>query len=231
MGIVLYQDRDFGGLSTEIVAGYFDLCTVPDNIGVQAKQLSSYIIGPWTNVSFFPSPELGIFASLKWSDHNPSPGFKEVPYIGDEYNDDIIAVSVSSIPIPSFGEVVPDRPAKTPNLRGVIVYEDWKFNAESNTLRTLFLGNVRSQHFDVGTYDLPFDPAWDPSNPSPRLVFAVRPTMVSSIKVGTGYYATIYDGPSGTGNALEINQNLDILKPEWNDRAMSLMVSKVPIPG
>lgn len=129
--------------------------------------------------------------------------------------------------IPPFGDItIPSK--KEPNLSGVIVYEDWKFNSESVQPSNPFL-RVRKQKFAEGTFNLPFERDFSTRGQYGRTL-GVRPNTISSIKIGEGYYCELFSDLDAKGESIEINQNTEALIPTWNDRAKSIKVSKVGVP-
>jgi hypothetical protein len=137
-------------------------------------------------------------------------------------------------PYPSFGSTVLPPEDTVPSLRGVRLYEDWKYNLESSSRLAdrFLLGGVRSQNFDVGEYDLPYDEEFifNGRFPFPVLQLGVRPDSVSSLKVGTGYYVELYDQLGQRGEMKSISENTPIMPDGWNDRVKSIRVSKIPVP-
>ncbi len=128
--------------------------------------------------------------------------------------------------IPGFGDHFQPS-GKEPGLKGVKVYEDWKYNRES--LQSLGpFSRARSQQFDEGVYNLPYEPDL-PGRRFGRLL-GVRPNAISSIKVGEGYFCELFDGPDQTGSRLEVAGNAEVLPPAWNDKAVCLVVSKTGVP-
>lgn len=129
----------------------------------------------------------------------------------------------STVRPPGFGTHTTPS-GKEPGLEGVVMYEDFKFNTQSNQIG---LKPISQQFKNEGTYNLPYDP-------STNLRFInlniVRPNSISSIKVGEGYYCELYDQLNGKGNRLEVNRNMDILPTNWNDKALSIVVSKTGVP-
>lgn len=125
-----------------------------------------------------------------------------------------------------FGGGEPIPPNTEPNLKGVIVYEDWKFNSESDRTGPAIL-RVRSQRFGVGEYNLAFEPEFQIGGGWGKLM-GVRPDSISSLKVGSGYYVELFDQRDWVGNKLEISENTPILQADWNDRTKSMIVRQVP---
>lgn len=144
--------------------------------------------------------------------------------------------------IPNFADPPPSTVLETtPNLKGVEVFEDWKYNTETIQPTNRLL-RVRKEKFGLGSWDLlgfivstipsMVDPITGRIIP-PRTIQlpSVRPKTISSVKVGEGYIAVLYDrslAEKAQAKSITLKQNTSIMPPEWNDRAMSLEVLTTP---
>jgi hypothetical protein len=156
-------------------------------------------------------------------------GLHIVPLEDDEGNKVEFHVRISISVYPLFGDVPPPTNKETdPSLRGIRVYEDWKYNAESDTSLSP-LTRVRSQNFEAGDYDLPYEPEFISSGrfPFPAIVLGVRRDSISSLKVGTNFYVELYDQLGQQGNMITISENTPIMPNGWNDRVKSIRVGQI----
>jgi hypothetical protein len=241
MSIKLFKDANFSGASQDFGIGFYNLedwgfsivgtaAGIYDSL-VQNDELSSYILAPATSVTFYEHIDKG---GANFVDVNHGSEEKRIGYIGNEWNDRISSIVVE--PVYPFGEQPAPLDTQA-NLNGVLVFEDWRFNQESDRSLGIF-DRVRSQQFDSGDYNLPYEPSIFVRD-NPVHVFGVRPKTISSIKVGSGYYVEIFDEENFKGNMLTIvesTSDIRVLRKEhynvtsveqakiWNDRAMSLKV-------
>jgi hypothetical protein len=159
-------------------------------------------------------------------------GLHIVPLDDDEGNKVEFHVHIDIFVYPPFGDVPPPTKKETdPSLRGIRVYEDWKYNAESNrSLQGLL--RVRSQNFEAGDYNLPYEPEFISSGrfPFPVKALGVRPDSISSLKVGTDFYIELYDQLGQQGNMITLSENTPIMPNGWNDRVKSIRVRQIPVP-
>jgi hypothetical protein len=114
--------------------------------------------------------------------------------------------------------------ATQPGMIGVRAFVDSNFNRDTGGgfgLRT------RAQNFNVGEY---------PQLQTlvvigTKLRQGIAPNAISSVLVGNGFYAELYDQPNFGGRKLEISQNTAVMPGDWNDKTQSLRVMKLRIPG
>ncbi|MBK8444381.1 MAG: hypothetical protein IPL35_13635 [Sphingobacteriales bacterium] len=108
-----------------------------------------------------------------------------------------------------------------------MLYEDWHYNKEAVQPVNIF-HRVRSQRFDVGDYDLPYEPPFRTGGRwgTYGRVLGVRPNTISSLKVGTGYYIKLYYEFGQKGDPITLNENTPEIQSDWNDRVKSIRVEK-----
>lgn len=246
MGVKLFQHANCGGNNEHFDEGFYNL-TDGDNIwgsiwdvpNIQNDELSSYILDPLTSVTFYQHIDKG---GNFFEDHNDSNiEEKRVNYIGNDWNDSVSSIVVEPV-FPSFGSQPP--PLDTdPNLTGVLVFEDWKYNQTSDRSLGIF-ARARSQKFDVGEYPILPNESALTLRRGTILRLGVRSNMISSLRIGTGYYIELYEKQNFAGEMLTIRESTDdirVLRKEhysatevneaknWNDRTMSLKVMKYPL--
>jgi hypothetical protein len=203
----------------------------------------------WTNVGYLNPPSL--FPSYTFDDDNQKVrlkmeswesdggfrfgdgygfveadvGFRDNGIVYRDIHDDDgnhvqFRVSVTTWPVAPTPETVP-------NLNGVILYEDWKYNVDSP--RGSILTRPRAQRFEPGEYNLPYQTPFN-INGRPGLRLGVRPNSVSSLKIGSGYYLELFDEKDWTGQSITVNENKWVMPDGWNDRVKSFRVLLYPLP-
>jgi hypothetical protein len=127
---------------------------------------------------------------------------------------------------PEIVITLPKIPDTVPSLRGIRVYEDWKYNVGSGFIPALV------QNFDAGDYDLPYEPEFSMGGrfPFPVRVIGVQPDSISSLKIGNGYYVELYDQLGQKGTMIKVSENTPIMPDGWNDRVKSIGVRKIESP-
>jgi hypothetical protein len=240
MGIKLFEHANFQGDSVYLGEGQYDLDEQSPNL---EGEVSSYILDGFTKVSFSNydlDPLIRIGARTYFSDENYSQDPKEVAYVGDTWNDTFESIVVERIDV-GFGQ--PSAPLDVdPNIKGVTVFVDWKFNQDSPRFRPF---ESRSQTFAVGEFNLPFNEPIDWIGGRRFFRPGIQPFSISSIKVGKGFYVELFDQSNFLGDPLiivESCQDIRLLNPNryksaevqraksWNDRTVSLRVKEIPGP-
>jgi hypothetical protein len=215
--ITLFRHAEHQGSSLELREGMHQLMDeINPNIGVPKCSLSSYVIGPWTEVIF----RGGWGRNYGISDSNYSFSDKAVSYIGDDWNDEVTSVEVKDIPIPMFGETT-IRIRTEANLSGVILFQDYDFSPVSAGM----FESLAHQKFGVGTHILPVNFSSGLAGPvGTRTYFrhGLPPKTAKSMQIGRQYYAHIFDE---SGARHEVKESIsDLQTIGWFNRITKLTV-------
>jgi hypothetical protein len=154
-------------------------------------------------------------------------------YMKDSDNNEVefrISIFIQVIH-PGLGGTVPPPLKTEAGLLGVMLFEDYEFNKNVQPTFDL-LHKPRAQRFAVGDYDLPFEQSFRTGGRWGGFgrVLGVRPSTVSSIKIGAGYYLELYDDFGKRGQKITLNENTPVMPVNWNDKVKSISVNEIPRP-
>ena len=214
MSVKLFVDADFCGQSKEFFGSlnpnepkFYPISSLHPigNDSVSSK------IGPHTRVTLYSdqNPELG----SKYVRENYSGSTLEIPYIGDDWNDIVSALKVESLPAQGFGDHNNDSTTEI-NLEGIMIYEYPDYRNDGKSFHLIGGDHILPPHaVKIGRFM-----GWTNQDKLNN--------DVSSIKVGKGFYAVIYDKDDFTGNnMLYITQNTPKLSSiGWDNKASSISV-------
>ncbi len=124
---------------------------------------------------------------------------------------------------------IPPEPEREPNLLGVRLYEDWKYNVDSPRTGGVF-ERARSQTFGVGQFNVAGGTTIPAASRPPRMRVNVRPDRTSSVKVGVKHFVTLFSEFDQQGERLVLNANTPEMPAGWNDRVRSISVEMYPMP-
>ena len=126
----------------------------------------------------------------------------KINYIGDDFNDKVSFLKVQ--------EIVKNT---IDGLDGIIIYADSNFAGKSFNLKKNL--HVLPPHsIKIGRFF-----GWDPTD---RLN-----NNVSSIQVGTGFGAKLYDGENFSGNVIWVTGNISDFSLDWDNKVSSIEVYKL----
>lgn len=224
-GIRIFEHAHFEGIEQYLSEG---IANLTDNDGyrvpndLQNDTLSSYILDPYTKVTFHEHIDRGGRPPLV--DVNDSDSPKAVHFVGEDWNDIISSVSVEDIGRVPPVLLPPEEELTDPGIVGVIVYENLNWSRDSGGDPLSRLGRPRWQRFDVGDYVLPHEE----SGGGRFRRLGVRPSAIRSIRVGEGYGVDCFDDASLNGTVLTITRHTPALPEAWDQRVASLRVWKLP---
>lgn len=219
-GIIVYEHANFGGQFQYFGIGNHDLAEFKN---IKNDQISSIQVAGGTKVRVFEHQnfvnEIGSYITGTDVQEN-------IAYVGDSLNDKISSLIVE---YDGLAPIQPKPPSNTEyGLNGVILYEHANYNQGLEAGTSLF-GRKRSSQFGEGSFNLDSGFFRDLRGHIVDLG-SVGPNQLSSMKIGTGYVASIFDARDQSGNFISISNNMPNLPPEWNDRAVSISVMRVSSP-
>lgn len=214
MSVKLYADANFYGQSKEFFGSinpneplFYPISSL---YPVGNDSVSSLKISPFTKATLYSdqNPDRG----SKYVRENNSATTLDIPYIGDDWNDIVSALKVESLPAQGIGNIT-ENAATEENLQGIKIYKYPDFLNEETAVQLKGGNHILPPHaIKIGRFM-----GWTNAD--------MLNNDISSIKVGKGYYAIIYDKEDFTGNMLYVTHNTPRLSSlGWDNKASSISV-------
>jgi hypothetical protein len=235
-GVMVYEHDGYSGRSQFFKAGRYD---VGDLNMIGNDVISSFQISPGCSIEFFETAgfqdPINKFENTYVRQTDGHASF----HPGNDLTSSLIVTSKDGGQIPpDFGHEVPPGPDVMVGLRGVRLFEHDNYN-QGPSLGTGPTGQKLATFFGVGlhnlqrVYETEIQRGFRGSYRQALLAmfYGVGPLQCSSLQVGQGYYVKLFDQPDGQGEHILIDSSLKQMPQNWNDRAVSIEVSKIHVPA